>query len=67
MLPELSVRVINDKVIDRDIDDINSIRKRQDDSFDAAVEISQPLYNGGSIRNQIKKSRTENQKLQLDK
>ena len=67
MLPELSVRVINDKVIDRDIDDITSIRKRQDDSFDAAVEISQPLYNGGSIRNQIKKSRTEKSISQIER
>ena len=67
MLPELSVRVINDKVLDRDIDDFSSIRKRQDDSFDAAVEISQPIYNGGAIRNQIKKSRTEKSVSQIER
>tara|TARA_B110000008_G_scaffold279077_1_gene324779 strand:- start:15794 stop:17146 length:1353 start_codon:yes stop_codon:yes gene_type:complete len=57
--PELSMRVINDKVIDREVSDFSSIRKRQDDSFDAAIEISQPLYNGGSIKGQIKKSITD--------
>tara|TARA_B100000963_G_scaffold194636_1_gene169321 strand:- start:14850 stop:16202 length:1353 start_codon:yes stop_codon:yes gene_type:complete len=57
--PELSMRVINDKVINRDVSDFSSIRKRQDDSFDAAVEISQPLYSGGSIRGQIRKSITD--------
>jgi outer membrane protein TolC len=57
--PELSMRVINDKVIDRSVSDFNSLRKRQDDSFDAAVEISQPLYSGGSISGQIRKSITD--------
>ena len=57
--PELSMRIINDKVIDRNVSDFTSIRKRQDDSFDAALEISQPLYSGGSIRGQIRKSLTD--------
>ena len=56
--PELSMRVINDKV-DRDVSDFSSIRKRQDDSFDAAIELSQPLYSGGSVRGQIRKSISE--------
>jgi hypothetical protein len=67
MLPELSLRVINDKIIDRSVADINSLRKRQDDSFDAAVEISQPIYNGGSIRNQIKKSVAEKSVSQIER
>ena len=54
--PELNVRVINDRVLDRDVDDLNSIRKRQDDSFDAAVEFSQPIYAGGAINAEIRKS-----------
>ena len=54
--PELSVRVINDRVIDRDVDDLTSIRKRQDDSFDASVELSQPIYSGGAINAEIRKS-----------
>ena len=53
------MRVINDKVIDRDVSDFGSIRKRQDDSFDAAIELSQPLYSGGSVRGQIRKSISE--------
>ena len=48
-LPELSLQVINDQVIDRDVTDKNSLRKRQDDSFDVAVELSQAIYQGGAI------------------
>ncbi len=56
-LPDLSVRVINDKIISRDVDDFTSIRKRQDDSFDLSLEISQPIYSGGTISNRIKSAR----------
>ncbi len=56
-LPDLSVRVINDKIISRDVDDFTSIRKRQDDSFDLSLEISQPIYSGGTINNRIKSAR----------
>jgi len=52
--PSLSGRVINDEVLDRKIDDLTSIRKRQDDSFDAVAEIRQPIYEGGKISGQIK-------------
>ena len=45
----LSVKIINDEVIDRKINEFTSLRKRQDDSFDAALELSQPIYTGGSI------------------
>ena len=38
--PELSVRIINDQVIDRKVNELTSLRKRQDDSFDAAFELS---------------------------
>ena len=47
--PSISGSVINDEVLDRNIDDFNSIRKRQDDSFDAVAEINQPIYTGGRI------------------
>ncbi len=57
--PELSLRVINDKIISRDVDDLTSIRKRQDDSFDIAVELSQPIYSGGTISNRIKMARID--------
>jgi len=57
--PELSGRIINDRVISRDVDDFTSLRKRQDDSFDVAVEISQPIYSGGSISNRIKMARVD--------
>lgn len=54
--PEISTRVINDHILDRSVDEFNSLRKRQDDSFDAVLEIKQPLYSGGSINAQIRKS-----------
>jgi outer membrane protein TolC len=54
--PEISTRIINDHILDRSIEETSSIRKRQDDSFDAVIEISQPLYSGGSINAQIRKS-----------
>ena len=57
--PDLSLRVINDKIISRDVDDFTSLRKRQDDSFDVAVELSQPLYLGGTISNRIKMARID--------
>ena len=57
--PELSTRIINDHALDRDIDDITSIRKRRDDSFDAVVELSQPIYSGGTINAQIRKARSD--------
>ncbi len=58
-LPNLSFSVINDKVIDRDVDDLTSIRKRQDDSFDVVLEIEQPIYTGGSISSKIDIAKSE--------
>ncbi len=57
--PSISGRIINDEVIDRKIDDFNSLRKRQDDSFDAVAEINQTLYSGGKISSQIRYARHE--------
>tara|TARA_B100000579_G_scaffold420427_1_gene420147 strand:- start:6102 stop:7445 length:1344 start_codon:yes stop_codon:yes gene_type:complete len=57
--PDLSFRVINDRSISRDVNDFTSIRKRRDDSFDAAVEINQPIYSGGSINNRVKIARID--------
>ena len=41
--PTLSSRIINDEIIDKSIAPTDSIRKRQDDSFDAVVEFNQNL------------------------
>ena len=41
------------------MDDFTSIRKRQDDSFDLSLEISQPIYVGGTISNRIKGARIQ--------
>lgn len=65
--PELSARVINDRVISRDVDDFTSLRKRQDDSFDVAIEISQPIYTGGSISNRIRMARIDHNISQTEK
>ena len=51
--PTLSGTIVNDESIDRNVSDVNSLRKRQDDSFDAVVKIDQPLYLGGRINGQI--------------
>ena len=65
--PELSVRIINDQVIDRKINELTSLRKRQDDSFDAAFELSQPLYTGGSINARIKRSLSDKNLSRIEK
>ena len=57
--PTISGRIINDEVLDRKINDFNSIRKRQDDSFDAVAEINQALYSGGRINSKIRYARHE--------
>ena len=65
--PELSVRIINDQVIDRKVNELTSLRKRQDDSFDAAFELSQPLYTGGSINARIKRSLSDKNLSRIEK
>ena len=65
--PELNARVINDHALDRDIDDITSIRKRRDDSFDAVVELSQPIYSGGTINAEIRKARYDHNLSNIEK
>jgi len=57
--PTISGSIINDEVLDRNVDDFTSIRKRQDDSFDAVAEIRQPIYTGGRISSQISLARIE--------
>ena len=57
--PTISGRIINDEVLDRKIDDFSSIRKRQDDSFDAVAEINQAIYSGGKVNSQIRFARHE--------
>jgi hypothetical protein len=65
--PELSVKIINDQVLDRKINELTSLRKRQDDSFDAAFELSQPLYTGGSINARIKRSLSDKNLSRIEK
>ena len=55
-LPDLSTRIINDQVLERNVSDALSLRKRQDDSFDGVVELNQPIYTGGSINAQIRQA-----------
>jgi len=57
--PELSFQIINDTSIDRDINDFVSIRKRRDDSFDANIQLSQPIYTGGKINAEVGIARNE--------
>ena len=57
--PTISGSIINDEVLDRNVDDFTSIRKRQDDSFDAIAEIRQPIYTGGRISGEINLARIE--------
>jgi len=57
--PTISGSIVNDEVLDRNVDDFTSIRKRQDDSFDAIAEIRQPIYTGGRISGEISLARIE--------
>ena len=45
-LPEFSGRIINDQVLERDVSDNISLRKRKDDSFDGVIELNQTNYTG---------------------
>lgn len=60
--PSISGNIINDESIERNITDNQSVRKRRDDSFDATVEIKQPIYTGGQINAAIRgaKNRAKN-------
>ncbi len=66
-LPELSMRVVNDEVLDRKIKENNALRKIRDDSFDGVVEIRQALYSGGRINAGIRKAREGANNLSLTK
>jgi hypothetical protein len=65
--PELSARIINDHILDRNVSEFNSLRKRQDDSFDASIELSQPLYSGGTINSQIRKALSDKKLSSIEK
>ena len=56
-LPELSLRVINDEVLDRKIKSEDALRKIRDDSFDGVVEIRQAIYSGGKINAGVRKAK----------
>lgn len=66
-LPELSMRIVNDEVLDRKIKENNALRKIRDDSFDGVVEIRQALYSGGRINAGIRKAREGANNLSLTK
>ena len=51
--------ILNDESFERNITDKNSVRKRRDDTFDAIVELSQPIYSGGSISSKINMARAQ--------
>tara|TARA_B100001540_G_scaffold316647_1_gene347083 strand:+ start:2303 stop:3646 length:1344 start_codon:yes stop_codon:yes gene_type:complete len=57
--PTISGNIINDESFERNISDLTSVRKRRDDSFDANVEIRQPIYSGGQINSLIKVARSK--------
>ena len=65
--PELSVKVINDHILDRKVSELTSLRKRQDDSFDASFELSQPIYTGGTINARIRRSLSDKNLSKLEK
>ena len=67
--PTISGNIINDESLDRNIEDITSVRKRRDDSFDAVVEVNQTLYAGGSINAGVRaaKSRSKNRNTERQK
>ena len=57
--PTISGSIINDESIERNIKDNQSVRKRRDDSFDANLEIRQPIYAGGSINSLIRSAKNK--------
>lgn len=57
--PSISGNVVNDESIERNIKDNQSVRKRRDDSFDATIEIRQPLYTGGQINAAIREAKSK--------
>lgn len=59
--PVISGNIINDESLDRNIEDLTSVRKRRDDSFDAVIEVKQAVYTGGSINAGIKAARSKSQ------
>tara|TARA_B110000003_G_scaffold243366_1_gene251762 strand:- start:199 stop:1551 length:1353 start_codon:yes stop_codon:yes gene_type:complete len=65
--PELSVKIINDHILDRKVSELTSLRKRQDDSFDASFELSQPIYTGGTINARIRRSLSDKNLSKLEK
>ena len=55
--PTITASLINDESLSRRVDDITSIRKRRDDSFDGVLTIDQPIYTGNEIGSKIKKAK----------
>lgn len=63
--PTISSRIINDEIIDKKIAPTQSIRKRQDDSFDAVIEYNQNLYTGGKILGGVNFARLESESSKI--
>ena len=55
--PSISASLVNDESLSRRVDDIYSLRKRRDDSFDGVIRTDQPLYTGNEISSKIKKAK----------
>ncbi|MDA9034268.1 TolC family protein [Hyphomicrobiales bacterium] len=51
--PTISSSIVNDHYFDRKINEIDSIRKIQDDSLDAHIQLDQSIYSGNRITNNI--------------
>lgn len=56
-LPNIVSSLRNENVLDREVKDINSIRKIQDDSLDAIVEINQSIYSGGKLNANVRSAK----------
>lgn len=56
-LPNIVSSLRNENVLDRRVKDINSIRKIQDDSLDAVVEINQAIYSGGKLNANVRSAK----------
>tara|TARA_B100001057_G_scaffold499128_1_gene608647 strand:+ start:1571 stop:2935 length:1365 start_codon:yes stop_codon:yes gene_type:complete len=56
-LPNIISSLRNENVLDREVKDINSIRKIQDDSLDAIVEINQAIYSGGKLNAKVRSAK----------
>jgi hypothetical protein len=65
--PSISGNIINDESIERNITDNQSVRKRRDDSFDATIEIRQPIFTSGQIGASIREAKNRARRVSTQK